>query len=123
MDAVEECVDFQTVHASGGDTGVLDLRGKPVPYARLAHALGEASPPALRACAMILRHAHHQVGLVVDSLDGDCQAVIKPLAGLLESLPGIAGSTILGSGRVALILDVPQLVELITRDSSVSAVA
>ncbi|HEY5491703.1 MAG TPA: chemotaxis protein CheA [Gemmatimonadaceae bacterium] len=123
MEAVEECVDFQTVHANGGDTGVLNLRGKPVPYARLAHALGEPSPPALRACAMILRHAHHQVGLVVDSLDGDCQAVIKPLAGLLESLPGIAGSTILGSGRVALILDVPQLVELITRDSSVSAVA
>jgi two-component system chemotaxis sensor kinase CheA len=123
MEAVEECVDFQTARAHGGDTGVLNLRGRPVPYAHLGHALGVSSPRAARACAMILRHAHHQVGLVVDSLDGDCQAVIKPLAGLLTRLPGIAGSTILGTGRVALILDVPQLVELITKDSSTSAVA
>jgi two-component system chemotaxis sensor kinase CheA len=123
MDAVEECVDFRSCHADGGDTGVLDLRGRPVPYARLAHALGDALPCADRACAMILRHGHHRVGLVVDSLDGDCQAVIKPLAGLLGHLPGIAGSTILGTGRVALILDVPQLVELITKDSSTSALS
>ena len=123
MDAVEECVDFRSCHAGGDDTGVLDLRGRPVPYARLAHALGDAVPCAARACAMILRHGHHRVGLVVDSLDGDCQAVIKPLAGLLGHLPGIAGSTILGTGRVALILDVPQLVELITKDSSAGALS
>jgi two-component system chemotaxis sensor kinase CheA len=123
MEAVEECVDFETARAHGGESGVLNLRGRPVPYAHLTLALGGSSARAPRACAMILRHAHHRVGLVVDSLDGDCQAVIKPLAGLLGQLPGIAGSTILGTGRVALILDVPQLVELITKESTTSAVA
>jgi two-component system chemotaxis sensor kinase CheA len=120
MEAVEECVDFQTAYAHGEDTGVLNLRGKPVPYAHLARTLGATSPRAERACAMILRHTHHQVGLIVDSLDGDCQAVIKPLAGLIGHLPGIAGSTILGTGRVALILDVPQLVEIIAKDAAAS---
>ena len=46
-----------------------------------------------------------------DRLLGECQAVIKPLGPLFERVAGIAGSTILGSGEVALILDVPQLVQ------------
>jgi two-component system chemotaxis sensor kinase CheA len=52
---------------------------------------------------------------VVDELLGDFQTVIKPLGPLFSSVRGISGSTILGSGEVALILDVPALVELATR--------
>jgi two-component system chemotaxis sensor kinase CheA len=43
---------------------------------------------------------------------GEFQTVIKPLGELFENLKGVGGSTILGSGEVALILDVPQLVQL-----------
>jgi len=50
-----------------------------------------------------------QVGLAVDQLYGAHQTVIKPLGGHLKNLPGIAGSAILGSGRVALIVDVSAL--------------
>jgi two-component system chemotaxis sensor kinase CheA len=50
-----------------------------------------------------------QVGLVVDNLYGGFQTVIKPLGRLFQGLLGIAGSAILGTGRVALILDVPSL--------------
>jgi two-component system chemotaxis sensor kinase CheA len=49
-------------------------------------------------------------GLVVDALHGHSQTVIKPLGRLFRRLPGIAGSAILPSGRVALILDVPALI-------------
>ena len=42
---------------------------------------------------------------------GEFQTVIKPLGQLFENLAGISGSTILGSGEVALILDVPMLVQ------------
>jgi two-component system, chemotaxis family, sensor kinase CheA len=42
---------------------------------------------------------------------GEFQMVIKPLGKLFEKLAGISGSTILGSGEVALILDVPALVQ------------
>ena len=47
-----------------------------------------------------------RVGLVVDSLQGEFQTVIKPLARMFSRVECIAGSTILGSGEVALILDV-----------------
>lgn len=90
---------------------------------RTSPARSEVRRRVRRVRVVILRHGHLRIGLVVDSLDGDCQAVVKPLSGMLQQLPGIAGSTILGNGRVALILDVPQLVELITKNATMRAVA
>ena len=48
-------------------------------------------------------------GLAADELLGEQQAVIKPLGRLVQGIRGVSGSTILGNGRVALILDVPAL--------------
>ena len=53
-----------------------------------------------------------KVGLIVDTLIGEEDVVIKPLRDRFASTPGIAGATILGNGRVALIIDVSQLLEL-----------
>jgi two-component system chemotaxis sensor kinase CheA len=50
-----------------------------------------------------------QVGLVVDHLIGQEEVVIKPLGALLQGLDGMAGATITGDGKIALILDVPGL--------------
>ena len=55
-----------------------------------------------------------RVGLLVDRLLGEHQTVIKPLGPLFRHLPCLAGSTILGNGEVALILDVPALARLHT---------
>ncbi|TXT41474.1 MAG: cheA-1, partial [Comamonadaceae bacterium] len=51
-----------------------------------------------------------KAGLVVDTLLGEFQTVIKPLGQIFAQSKCISGSTILGSGDVALILDVPALV-------------
>jgi two-component system chemotaxis sensor kinase CheA len=58
-----------------------------------------------------MQYAGQHAGLMVDSLMGEFQTVIKPMGKLFTHLKGIAGSTILGSGDVALILDVPSLVQ------------
>ena len=52
------------------------------------------------------------MGLMVDSLIGEEDVVIKPLRDRYTSSPGVAGATILGDGIVALIIDVSQLLEL-----------
>jgi two-component system chemotaxis sensor kinase CheA len=52
-----------------------------------------------------------KTGLVVDRLLGEFQTVIKPLGKLFEHVRGIGGSTILGSGEVALIVDVQVLTQ------------
>ena len=60
-------------------------------------------------------YADNRAGIVVDRLIGEVQAVIKPLGELFKSLRYVSGSTILGNGQPALILDVPQLVGLARR--------
>ncbi|MGB5497051.1 MAG: chemotaxis protein CheA [Sedimenticolaceae bacterium] len=56
-----------------------------------------------------------QVGLVVDFLVGQEEVVIKPLGALLQGLEGMAGATITGDGKIALILDVPGLMRKYAR--------
>jgi two-component system chemotaxis sensor kinase CheA len=58
---------------------------------------------------VVVQHDGAQFGLVVDRLLGERQAVLKPLNRLFDRVPGVSGSTILGDGRVSLILDMGHL--------------
>src|SRR5262249_27740059 len=89
--------------------GVATLRGAALPYVRLRDHFGLPPAPSARESVVVTRHEGSELGLVVDALYGESQAVIKPLSRLLGDVPGISGCTILGSGRVALILDLPAL--------------
>jgi two-component system chemotaxis sensor kinase CheA len=92
-----------------GGRGVINLRGAPLPYFRLGEHFGLGRPAASREHVVVVQHAGARAGLAVDELYGESQTVIKPLGRLFQGLPGIAGSSVLGNGRVALILDVPAL--------------
>lgn len=60
---------------------------------------------------IIVKYAKKTAGLIVDQLLGKFQAVIKPLGKLFDNLKWISGATILGNGSVAMILDVPRLIQ------------
>ena len=53
----------------------------------------------------------HHVGLLVDKLMGREEVVIKPLGALLQGTKGLAGATITGNGNIALIIDLPGLIQ------------
>lgn len=59
--------------------------------------------------------ANRKFGIVVDRLIGQKEIVIKPLGAYLKNIPGIAGSTILGDGRVIMILDAGELLHLVEK--------
>ncbi|MEA5123652.1 chemotaxis protein CheA [Xanthomonas floridensis] len=107
LDVVEECVEFTPDYASD----YIDLRGRVLPYVRLRElfALGGKTPA--RESIVVIRQGAQRFGLVVDTLLGEWQTVIKPLSKVFAQVKGISGSSILGSGDVALILDVPSLVQ------------
>ena len=110
LDAVVECIELpHGEDASHHAQGIIDVWGRPVPYVRLASLLGVDRAPAARESVVILQHDGDQAGVAVDKLVGASQTVIKPLSGLVDRTPAFAGCTLLGSGRVALILDVPAL--------------
>lgn len=58
---------------------------------------------------VIVTIGNQKVGFVVDYLVGQEEVVIKPLGNMLQGTPGMAGATITGDGKIALILDVPEL--------------
>ena len=89
-----------------GMTGILLLRDEIVPYVRLRSLFAIEGEAPARENVLVVQHDGMKGGLVVDELHGASQAVIKPLGDYFAEVPGIAGSSILGSGRVALILDV-----------------
>jgi two-component system chemotaxis sensor kinase CheA len=69
---------------------------------------------------VVIRHAGRRFGLVVDELLGEMQTVIKPLTRMCGHVTGIAGSTILGDGSIALIFDIPELMAF-AQSAAVSA--
>lgn len=109
LDMVVECLELGT-HARDGAAGYVNLRGQVLPLLRLRDLFDVGGQPARRENIVVVQYAGQQAGLVVDSLMGEFQTVIKPLGKLFERLAGISGSTILGTGEVALIVDVPGLV-------------
>ena len=111
LDAVTECLAMPADERRAGRCGVLSLRGEPLPYVRVRELFGLAGALPARENMVVVRHAGRLAGLVVDELLGGGQAVVKPLGKMFQRLPGVSGSTILGDGRVALILDVPDLLQ------------
>lgn len=102
------------VHVLAGGAEVLRVRDVVVPLLRLRRLLGGPDgpdrPDAGGGLAVIVEHPDGRRALLVDELLSQQQVVIKSLDASMGRLPGLAGATILGDGRVALILDVHGLV-------------
>jgi two-component system chemotaxis sensor kinase CheA len=105
LDMIVECVGFSA--EAGHD--YTNLRGEVLPFIRLRSLFEVEGDPGKRENIVVVTHAGRKFGLVVDALLGEFQAVIKPLGKMFSHVNCISGSTILGSGDVALILDVAVL--------------
>ncbi len=122
LDAVVECVDLPSKEQGKGFAqGVIYLRGQPLPYVRLGQLLDLPSQSDARESLVVLQHEGSRAAIAVDALHGAGQTVIKPLGPLVDHSPLVAGCALLGSGKVALILDVPALFRSVTRDSDVGS--
>ena len=107
LDMIDECLELTA--EPGHD--YTNLRGQVLPFIRLRDVFSADVRSARRESIVVVNCAGRKTGLVVDTLLGEFQTVIKPMAKVFNQVKCIAGSTILGSGDVALILDVPALVE------------
>lgn len=91
---------------------MLTLRGSSLPICRLREFFGIADgPPPERQFIVVAEIGSRRVGFLVDELDGQQDIVIKSFGRSLQKVKGFAGATDLGDQRVALVIDVPSLVE------------
>jgi len=121
LDMVQECLELSAEdRRTARERSYLDLRGEVLPLIFLREHFHAGGPPGYRENVVVVQCAEYKAGLVVDELQGEFQTVIKPLGKLFGALRGISGSTILGNGAVALILDVPTLVKQIIHQENQS---
>ena len=120
LDRIIECV---ALPADNENHDYMDLRGEVLPLIRLRPMFGIEGEVARRENVVVVEYAGSKSGFIVDRLLGEFQTVIKPLGKLFAHIRGVAGSTILGTGKIALILDVSSLIELTERRNLINTKA
>lgn len=118
LSLVEECVELANSDVDEeSEQRILHLRGEIVPYIHLRDWFGiEGEPPAIEQI-VITGVEGSRIGIVVDTVIGEHQTVIKSLGRVYKDVEGLSGATIKGDGSIALILDIPSLVRRIIADS------
>jgi len=99
--------------AAVGNARAVVVREQTIPVFDLAQMLGESAKArdADDATIVIAAFAGQRCGLDVDALGERLDVILKPLDGLLAGTPGITGTTLLGDGRVLLVLDIAELLQ------------
>jgi two-component system chemotaxis sensor kinase CheA len=110
--SIVECIrpGAATVRSIANQGHVVEIRGDYLPLISLGKLFGVPAAPPEEGIAVVLEADGARVALLVDTLLGQEQVVIKTLEANYRKVPCVAGATILGEGRVVLILDAASLV-------------
>lgn len=112
LEMIQECIELSQEykkHMNGNE--FINLRDTILPILNVRDYLNEAESKTQRENIVVVKYGNYSMGLKVDELFGEFQTVIKPLGRVFENVAGISGGTILGSGEIALIFDIPKLME------------
>ncbi len=115
---VKEIIDFRREQAHDVDgRKSLVVRGRALPLFYLSRWLidGVYDLAVDQGHVVIVSVGSQSIGLIVDELLGQEEVVIKPLGAMLHGTRGLSGATITGDGRIALILDLPELLDVYGR--------
>ncbi|MCB1740080.1 MAG: chemotaxis protein CheA [Gammaproteobacteria bacterium] len=113
-------VSPKDVHLVAGKDELFNMRDSYIPFIRLDEAFSTAREPTRLedGLLVVVECDGRRIGLFVDELLGQQQVVIKSLEANFRVVPGLSGATILGDGTVALIIDVPGLVQRQLNDTN-----
>ena len=107
---VEECVEL--ANTDNRPSNFMDIREELVPFIRLRSIFNFVTDPQENEKVVIVAAGERRIGLVVDSLHGNHQSVIKGMSRLHKDATCFMGATIMADGGVVLILDVPRLLDV-----------
>jgi two-component system chemotaxis sensor kinase CheA len=111
IDMVQECLATPSgLNYQSNGTALLDLSSGMVPVLRLGEQILGSKGTSDRHI-VVVEHAGHRLGLIVDALLGDTPVVVKSISRALRSATSIFGAAILGDGYVGLILDIPDIMK------------
>jgi two-component system chemotaxis sensor kinase CheA len=119
LEMIQECIELNEEHKkSMHGNNYINLRNTVLPLLDVRSFFREDVSEIERENIVVVQYAGKRIGLIVDELFGEFQTVIKPMGVIFEKLKGLSGATILGSGEIALIFDIPTLVNYVIKLSS-----
>ncbi len=112
LEMIQECIELDEYYKKEmGENEFINLRDFMLPLLDIRTYFKETKSQSKRENIVVIRYGDYKIGIMVDELFGEFQTVIKPLGDVFCNVPGISGGTILGSGEIALIFDIPKLME------------
>ena len=112
LEMIQECIELDGHYKEEMDGNeFINLRDSMLPLLDVRKFFNEQKTQSERENVVVVRYGEYKIGMMVDELFGEFQTVIKPLGDVFSNVVGISGGTILGSGEIALIFDIPKLME------------
>jgi two-component system, chemotaxis family, sensor kinase CheA len=119
LSVISKCYEVPNVEMVGNFNRLLSLEGEQVPYISLRGEFGHEIQTEGYSHMIVVSNDERKVGIGVDSITGEYQAVIKPLGKYYKRQDFVSGATILGDGTVALVLDTNKIIELYVQNAQV----
>lgn len=120
LSVVDKCYEIRTGHLRESENKWVNLDGERTPFLFLREKFNiQKNEPMLSQIIKISNNGN-QIGLAVDSIVGEYQAVIKPLGSMYNEQDEFSGATILGDGSVALVVDPNKLIKKLTYDNNLN---
>ena len=121
LSSVNECVELaETEYERKSGRTLMRIREELVPYIKLDEFFGWPTSDQRGRRVVIVSSDGRRIGLVVDDVLGQHQTVIKTFSQFHRQIEGFAGSTILGDGRVALIIDTSAMIRAVQEKKNLS---
>lgn len=116
LSVVIKCYEVNNRDMLNNFNKLLLLDGEQIPFINLREVFGHTCEPDSISQLIVVSNGEDKVGVSVDFIVGEYQAVIKPLGKYYKNQDFVSGATILGDGTIALVLDTRKIVQLYTKN-------
>ena len=107
---LDKCYEIPNFTRDNSKDDILIIEGEQIPYIDLRDILEDTRNRPIIPSLVMIRFQQTKVGILIDHIIGEHQAVVKSLGTLFRKVQSISGATILGDGEIALILDVNKII-------------
>ena len=117
---VDKCYEAEHTQLVDKFNNLITLDGEKVPFFYLRKEFNMSSTNHTIEQIVVIKYEEKRVGLVIDAVIGEYQAVLKPLGKLYKNQDHISGATILGDGTIALVMDINKMINQFLKSETVN---
>jgi two-component system chemotaxis sensor kinase CheA len=119
LSVITKCYEVNNSEMIGNFNQLLILDEEQVPYINMRDEFGHKFETGRKSAVIVVNNGERKVGISIDNIIGEYQAVVKPLGKFYTNQDFISGASILGDGTIALVMDTNKIIELHTQQKQI----